>query len=160
MAGKKKTRGFTVVEMLVSMLAFSILVLSIGLMLVYSWRGWRYSNESITMQRDASLAFKVITREIRGSSITNMTFSADQIGFTAAGVRASTGAESIYRTEGGDLVHQGSSGDFVLLDGTASRFQSIPSISNGLACVEVTLEYQTESGEDSGMQKFTVYTRN
>ena len=78
-------KGFTIVELLVAMTAFSVMILAVGLLLVYGWDGWRKSTHSVNMQRDAVLAMEQIAREIRNSNITEITDDSDGIYFTALG---------------------------------------------------------------------------
>jgi len=65
--------GFTLVELMMAMLATAILALTVGSLLVFAWKGWRINNESVNMQRDVSLAMKIMAREIRKASIENIT---------------------------------------------------------------------------------------
>lgn len=147
--------GFSIVEMLASMLAFSILILSVGIILIRGWQGWRYSNESVAMQRDASLAFGVIAREIRCSSIANIVVAGERIDFLPDGV-VRVAPESIER-QGDDLVYTGSDGgSMALLNGTATGF--LPIIQDN--SVEVTLSYQTPSGQEAGSKTVAINARN
>ena len=58
--------GFSVVEVMVGIMAASILSITIGLMLFYSYQGWRRMQEAAEMQRDASLAMSTMASAIRG----------------------------------------------------------------------------------------------
>ncbi len=156
MYGKKKKQGFSLFEMLASILAFSILTLSVGIILVRGWTGWRWSNEAVAMQRDASLALKVVSREIRCSSIDHIDTSTDhRIFFGMGGVRSNY-TETI-ELQGPNLVYTGLGGGTInLLDGTATDFVAT-TLSDR---VEVVLEYHSVSGESTGRKEVIVYTRN
>ncbi len=71
MKTQRSKSGFTLVELMVVAVAFSILALATGSMLVFGWQGWKRMNDSVNMQRDASLAMYVMTREVRKTSNTN-----------------------------------------------------------------------------------------
>lgn len=95
---KVKTKeGFTLVELLVAMLAFSIMILAVGLMLVYGWLGWRQTTHSVNMQRDAVLAMEQIAREIRTSNIADITH--DSAGIYFSPVVARTNSATILASE-------------------------------------------------------------
>ena len=51
---------------MVGIMAASILSITIGIMLFYSYQGWRRMQESAEMQRDASLAMNTMAAAIRG----------------------------------------------------------------------------------------------
>lgn len=70
---QKNKSGFTLIELMMAALAFSILALATGSMLVFGWQGWKKMNDSVDMQRDASLAMYIIAREVRKSTIANIT---------------------------------------------------------------------------------------
>jgi type II secretory pathway pseudopilin PulG len=82
MKTKKTKQGFTIVELLLAMVAFAIMILAVGLMLIYGWLGWRKSTQSVNMQRDAVLAMQQIAREIRVSNVTEITDDSAGIYFT------------------------------------------------------------------------------
>ncbi len=148
-------QGFTLPELLMAIIAFSILSLSVGLMLVQGWRNWYASNELVAMQRDATLAQTVIRREVRRSTLDDISVGPSRIDFAASGLRAGSGAESIYML-GKDLIHSGPNGDFTLVRGMISAFS--PTITNN--GVNVALTFQTDSGAGSSSQTFTAYVRN
>lgn len=86
---RKQCKGFTIVELMMAMLAMAILSLAVGSMLVYGWMGWRRNTESVGMQRDAVLAMNVVAREIRNSNISEISADAAGIYFDAGVVRPS-----------------------------------------------------------------------
>ncbi len=145
--------GFSLVEVLIAMLAMSILALTVGILLVYSWKAWRLGNESVQMQRDTTLALKMLTKEIRSCSITNIdTSAANAISFQPQNT-------SIKRI-GGNLIHSSPDmGDFVLMRGTATEFV-LDKKTNGVECIHVSLGYQTKSGNEPGEQQVNIHTRN
>jgi prepilin-type N-terminal cleavage/methylation domain-containing protein len=151
----KNKQGFTLLELLIAAVAFSIFTLSVGLMLVHGWRSWYAGNEAVNMQRDATLAQTVIRREVRCSAINDISVSEDRIDFAASGVRTGSGEESIYLS-GNDLIHSGPDGDFTLVRGMITGFSA--SIQD--KGVNIVLTFQASSGGDSSSQTFTAYARN
>jgi Tfp pilus assembly protein PilW len=82
MKTKKAKQGFTIMELILSVVAFAIMIMAVGLMLIYGWLGWRKSTQSVNMQRDAVLAMQQIAREIRISNVTEITDDNSGIYFT------------------------------------------------------------------------------
>lgn len=62
---KNADRGFTVVELLMTMLAGSIIALTAGLMLLISYRTWKSNNEYVDLQRQVTMAQTVADRWVR-----------------------------------------------------------------------------------------------
>ena len=81
--------GFTVVELMVGLLATTILSLTVGTMLVFGWRSWSHYTEWVGMQRDATIAMRSISREIRKSNIDEISFDESGIYFGTNAVRSS-----------------------------------------------------------------------
>ena len=88
MKRKKRCAGFTLVELMMAMLAMSVLLLATGAMLVYSWLGWRRNMESVSMQRDAVIAMETIGREIRNSNISDISGDTAGIYFNGSSILA------------------------------------------------------------------------
>lgn len=88
MKTKRTKQGFTIVELMVAMVAFAIMILAVGLMLIYGWLGWRKNTQSVNMQRDAVLAMEQIAREVRNSNIAEITDDAGGIYFAPGIVRS------------------------------------------------------------------------
>ena len=84
MRTKTEKQGFTLVELMVSMIAFTLLALIAGTILVFAWNGWRDSMETMGMQRDAMIAMRIMEKEIRNSNI-------DEVSGDSAGLYFSTG---------------------------------------------------------------------
>lgn len=77
--------GFTLVELLVGIMSFSILALVIGGMLVFAFSSWRYNNREVEIQRDASLAMETIARLIREAPRWGVSTATNSIYFSADG---------------------------------------------------------------------------
>ncbi len=96
-AGRTNRSGFTLVELMMAIMSASLLALVVGTMLVSGFTSWRYNNNAVNMQRDASLAMETIGWQIRqsvrgdisvpgagvldfsGSNITNVSWEGNQL---------------------------------------------------------------------------------
>lgn len=130
--------GFTVVELLVGMLASSILALSVGAVLTYGWQAWTKNRESIAMQRNAMIAIRTIEHRVRNSVQGNVQATTDGLTFT-------NGVENFLFSD----INFGS--DIILLSGECA-------LSNGAASVSFTL--QTGNGEHTAEYNTIIYPRN
>ncbi len=154
-ASAKAKQGFSLVDMMAAMVAFGILAVSVGLMLVYGWRSWRYSVEAVALQRDASLAQQVIEREIRTSSAAHISITPNTgIDFTVGGVRTNYSEYIVHR--GNSLFYGRPEGEVALMEGGVVGFS--PELLTDE--VQVVLRYQSASGRGVVSSVFTVFTRN
>ena len=78
-----RENGFTIAELLVGMIAFSILAITIGAMIILAIQGWTRMRAMGDMERDGSLAMQTMTRVIRQASVTNWSTTVAQ--FTRSG---------------------------------------------------------------------------
>ena len=88
MKRKERCTGFTLVELMMAMLAMSVMLVATGSMLVFGWLGWRRNVESLNMQRDAVIAMKTIANEIRGSALSDISGDSAGIYFDGSSVMA------------------------------------------------------------------------
>ena len=68
-----RKRGFTLVELMVAMMAGTILALTMGMMLWQSTRGYMRCQQAVNLQRDLRATLDTVTRLARAA--TNMSFS-------------------------------------------------------------------------------------
>jgi prepilin-type N-terminal cleavage/methylation domain-containing protein len=80
-------QGFTIVELMLAMTAFSILVLAVGSMLVFVWKGWRDYSEAVGLQRDAMVSIRLLNKEIRNSNIDELSGDASGMYFSVGSTR-------------------------------------------------------------------------
>lgn len=146
---KKYKFGFSMTELMVAMSATAVLALIVGSMLVAGWRSWTNSNSYVAMQRDASLAVRVIAREIRSS--TNLTIGTSQITCQNAfnTVRFVQSGSDLNMEVDGSLQMQ-------LIDGVLVSFSPELDASDG----SVDLILNMAAGDDSSIISETVYPRN
>ncbi|MDF7808437.1 type II secretion system protein [Pontiellaceae bacterium B12219] len=120
--------GFTLVEIMVGILAGTVLAITFSAMLIATYRSWENNRDSVKMQNDATLALALIGREIRKSSIEDLAingvkFSEDpaargeRLDFSISTIRSN--AVTIFRN-GDRLVS--SAGDFVVVEGGLDDF--------------------------------------
>lgn len=72
MTGAGQRTGTTVVEVMVGVVAAAMLLLTLGSMLFYSYRGWRIMQSAAEMERDGALAMRTLCRVFRSGSGTNV----------------------------------------------------------------------------------------
>ena len=64
-------KGFTLIELMITVVILSIFILAVGAIVVTSWKFWNSGWEQVELQRDASYAFARIERIVRsGNSVT------------------------------------------------------------------------------------------
>lgn len=65
---RSRCSGFSLVELMVAMVAVAVMALTVGSVLYYAWVGWSRGRDSVKMQRDVSLAMRMLAKEIRASN--------------------------------------------------------------------------------------------
>lgn len=75
--------GFTLAELLMAILASSILAILVGSMLVFGYRSWMDNWDAVNAQQDASLAMDAVGRLIRETRAADISIgpNEDQISF-------------------------------------------------------------------------------
>lgn len=137
-------KGFTIVELMVGMLAFSVMALVVATMLIYGWRGWVRSRELVSMQREASLSMLMIVKEIRNSTYAGIT-DGSGISFSDTGSSFSESGNSIISDDGFTLV------DGWLVPGTflTSKYQDVDADGRKEQWVDVSFTLKTSSEQES-----------
>jgi prepilin-type N-terminal cleavage/methylation domain-containing protein len=135
---KKSSQGFTVIELLMGMLASSILALTVGLVIYYGWQGWLRNVESVSMQRDAMIAMRVIEKKIRNAADGSISWSVGTLK-----VSNNTVYVSSQINPNSDVV-----------------VQSFNISTNAEGGVEIGFGLQTASSTDSESFKTVIYPRN
>lgn len=96
-------RGFTIMELMVAMIAFSVMVLTVGIILVFSWKSWVNYRDQLAMQRDASLAMLMISKEIRNATYDDIT-DGTSISFAGSGFSFTPSGNDLLRSDGMKVV--------------------------------------------------------
>jgi prepilin-type N-terminal cleavage/methylation domain-containing protein len=140
MKAAHQRRAFTLVELLVGMLAGSVLAVTAGLLLYYGYGEWRRNREGVAMQQDGRVAMEVIGRAVRAAATAQVAVVAGELHLTNAA------CASRFRAAGGDLLHDPNlavAGDErPLVSGRLLAF----GVSNTLRGVQVTLQLRCASG--------------
>jgi Tfp pilus assembly protein PilW len=71
--------GFSLVELMVALLSGSVLALTAGSMMYYTYLGWERSNRAVGIQRDAAMASELLSHSLRRTAAVNVTVSASTI---------------------------------------------------------------------------------
>ncbi|GEM_PF-2499361 len=72
MKTRAKKCGFTLVEMMISVVSAAILSLTVILILFMTYREWRTNNEYAQLRRDAALAVEMMSREVRETTFADI----------------------------------------------------------------------------------------
>ncbi len=131
--------GFTLVEILASMLASAVMALTAGSVLVYAYMGWARNRDAVKMQTDASLAMNVLSRDIRESAVSDIAIHSNRIDFATNAVRHVPAA--VYQA-GDKLIRD--PGGFEVIENWLVSFGAAPT--NG-AQVRVTLRLRGGRGD-------------
>ena len=145
MNAHRKHNGFTVIELMVSMVAFSVLAIAVGSMLYYGWLGWRRNTDSVAFQRDAMVAMRVVEHRIRNASLKPLSplavsWSPSQLTFASDDNYSSS-----------DLAFDGG---VVLVPGSFSVQ------SNSVGGIAVGFALRNASDTDENSYEMTIYPRN
>ncbi|MCX7819313.1 MAG: hypothetical protein N2652_08910 [Kiritimatiellae bacterium] len=81
MSGRSARRGFTVVELLATAVAASILAIALGSVLYFVYAALRRSNEALNLQRDMSYALELLQRTGRSASPSEVTLGSGSVTF-------------------------------------------------------------------------------
>jgi Tfp pilus assembly protein PilW len=134
-AGKK---GFTIVELMMGMVASTIIAIAVGSMLYYGWLGWRQSMDAASMQRNAMLAMKTVENRIRNAKAADI---------------SGTGSKSSFV---GDTDYLASE---IAPDANIS-LKSFNVSSNTYGGIEIAFTLATSSEDYQKTYNMTVYPRN
>lgn len=143
--------GFSLVELMMAMLATAILSLVVGLMLFYGWMAWHQNVASVQMQRDATLAMRTIAKEIRRTPMNGITAGASLICSNAVGRVAIS-------RNGRDLeLVENTSAAFPLIRDAVTYFNTS---TNANGSVRVALSLDTGNDSSNITTNYIIYSRN
>ena len=146
--------GFTLVEMMVTMVAAGILALTAGSMLLMVFRTWRMNEDAIAMQTESSLAMKLMAKHIRHAGVGEIEIYPNEIRFAANS--AIPTACAVFQQDD-DLMCRTPDSQFALVDGRVEEFTAVAlPARNG---VELTLRLVDEEGFTEELHSF-VHRRN
>jgi prepilin-type N-terminal cleavage/methylation domain-containing protein len=149
--------GFTMVELMVALAAASILAITAGTTLVYSYSGWYRNNAALELQRDATLAMYRLSRAVRGASAADVT--TPLAGQSAARLTIKT---TEFRVNEKHLLYDPDTGidgnEVVIVDGRLKTFTAT-NLSTGIG-VSIVLELQNENSDEITITNATIAFRN
>lgn len=149
--------GFTMVELLVALVAASILAITAGITLVYCYSGWCRNNAAVELQRDATLAMYRLSSAVRGASATD-------VNTPLAGQSAErlTIQQTEFRVNEKHLLYDPNTGidgdEVVIVDGRLKTF-TVTNLSTGTG-VSIVLELQNENSDEITITNATIAFRN
>lgn len=136
--------GFTVIELLIGIVAAAILAGVAGVLLVNSYQGWVRGGAAAGLERDATLVIHTLELAVRGAS----NAVPGEVGSDKLQVRYPDGVirSFIVQSSGGrkSLVYDNGSNTMVLASNTVAVFSS--AVTNRLVRVSLTL-----TNEDIGL---------
>lgn len=124
---KKSKSGITIIELMVAIASSAVLAIGIGSVLYFSFLSWNRNIESVEVQRDATLATRVLKKQVRLSRSIDITVQPNRIDFEANDVRINP--QAIY-VQDDDLIYDNNTtaagGEMVLVDQRLDPTVSIP----------------------------------
>lgn len=141
--------GFTLVELLIGMVAASVLALTAGSLLANTYRGWVRSLALADLERDGMVAVSAINYAVRGASTNGLVYGVGILTVSGTVVNAFSVSSSnlIVNGDNASPLVQGRMGKFV------SAYSSVPAPS-----VQVTFEF-CDSQHDVKMTVSNMFIR-
>jgi Tfp pilus assembly protein PilW len=82
-----KQDGFTLVELMIAMVSSAVLALIVALILFISYRSWSTNSDYARLRRDTAFAVQLMAKEIRSSSFSGITVTANSLRLQTNAVR-------------------------------------------------------------------------
>lgn len=156
-------QGFSLVEVLVAMVAASILVLTTIAILGGPLRTLKKNNEFAEIRRDLAYAVAVISKELRVANYDDLLNAWTQSDSLIIPINDSRHAESQFQLSGGTIEHyeNGARLDDLILDNVRLFNNSITNdLSSGLKGVVMQITMQNPDGTIEVTHESFVHTRN
>lgn len=162
-------QGFSLVELLVAMLATAILALTVSLLLYMPFRTMRTNNEYARIRRDMAFAIQIMAKDIRaahhGDFINTSTFSADNQVALPSNVAAGRLDKIEFKrnaAEGSLIRYVNDAARLTVIPEGLSRFHSdVLTDAAGLVTgILLDLEMQNSDGDVVMTRKTFIYMRN
>ena len=121
--------GFTLLELLVAMLAAAVLALTAAVMLVYAYRAWQANGDAVLAQQEGTLAVDMLSRSLREAAAVDVVILPGRVNIGPASFYA-IGADLVYDPE------TGAGGDeMTVIDGRLTAF-AVSTLPAGGAAIE------------------------
>lgn len=134
----RRHNGFTLVELMVGMLAASVLAITIGSMLFYAYMGWRATRAVSEMERDGSLAMHTMSRVIRGAALRDIKFKSfpyDKVVIS----NVNNSVEQSFYSSGSSLIYTNRPDGMTLVQDLVTGFVCVQGSSTNQVKVELYL---------------------
>lgn len=150
--------GFTLTELLVGIIAVSILLLTVGAILVGPIRAMRTNEEYARIRRDIGYAMAVMGREVRAASFSGISVNSNVLAIPANEVRPQVTG---FQKTGDSLEYLigGSKSEDLILNGV-HQFSVTRVDVNNVQGVRVRLEIRNDDGSISIQHESFIHARN
>ncbi|HNX52124.1 MAG TPA: prepilin-type N-terminal cleavage/methylation domain-containing protein [Pontiellaceae bacterium] len=117
-----RQKGVTLIELMVTIAAASILMLMVALILMMAFQSWRINNAYADLRRDAALAFVRMVKDVREADYTGLT-----AGNPLTLPSAVTNKTVLYNqpTGGKTLLYSDGSGSSIIIPDNVRVFTSV-----------------------------------
>ena len=155
---KKRNRrnGLTLIELMVTIAAASILILTVGLILIMAFRSWRVNNAFAELRRDSAFAFSMMTRDVHEASYVGLDDAGT--GYLEADSEIVGNPTVTYTQDGDTLEYDDGSGGITLIPKNVQFFDSEKQVAGDGVLLTLELTH-AEFGISTTNQVF-VNTRN
>ena len=154
----QKKQGFTLVELMVGMIAGSILLLIVGLLLLMPIRTMRINKEYAQVRRDIAIAVRIMTKDIRTRSFSDVDVSQSNVLLLNLNPGPPVRQKIEYKFESGALnryINDANQGA-VIEEGLTQFTSSV----NAWEGVVLEFEMVSDGGNASIAHKTFIHTRN
>lgn len=145
-------KGFSVIEVMITIIVASVLVLIVSMILVMTFTSWRNNNAYTDIRRDLSTASLIIMQEIRESSYDGLTVGENYLNVESAVTNKTT----VFSQVDDSLVYTSELDTFALIPRNLQAFNAVKQ-NDG---VELTLVVANTDFAISVTNQLFVNTRN
>ncbi|QHI70514.1 PilW family protein [Tichowtungia aerotolerans] len=149
---KSSQKGFSIIEVMITIIVASVLVLIVSMILVMTFTSWRNNNAYTDIRRDLSMASLIMMQEIRESSYGGLTVGEDYLNVESA----ATNKTSVFSQVDDSLVYTSEWDTFILIPRNLQSFNAVKQ-NDG---VELTLVVANTDFAISVTNQLFVNTRN
>jgi len=157
MKTRAQKHGFTLVELMISIVSAAILALTVVLILFMTYREWRTNNEYAQIRRDAALAVQMMAKDVRESAFNDVA-AAEHTLVLSANPPVRPYLASYQRNMGNNTLNYYVNGNLtgVIIPAGVQRFNPV-AVSNG---VRLHLELANPDGSIVITNETFIHTRN
>ena len=144
--------GFTLVELLIAIVASAIIALTAGTMIFFFFKAWRVENAAVEVQRDGTVTTEFLARKLRAASLDNILISSQQID-----ILGTSGTNRFYVSENDFLFdpNPAAAGDeIVLVSGQLTSFTPAKNSQN------ISYQLVIDNGDEVTDIRSTIKPRN